>query len=109
MSNTVHGNNDVRLQPRNAPHKTRCEMSRRSDLFSEFVAGNGRLEGSNYARRSQPHVCVRKDLSWAFSIKKGCHGDEKGPIINTTKLASAQSRKQSPLGPSGRLLSRSGS
>jgi hypothetical protein len=38
MSNTVHDNNDVRLQGRYVPHKARCELSRRNDLFSEFVA-----------------------------------------------------------------------
>jgi hypothetical protein len=90
VSNTVHDNNDVRLQ-RYAPHKARCELSRRNDLFSEFVARNGRLEGSNYARRNQPHVCVRKDLSWTFS-KKGCVVKEGQSILQNLPPPKAENK-----------------
>jgi hypothetical protein len=53
-----------------SPHKPRCELSRGCHLFTELVGRNGCLERSNYARRNQPHVCIRKSLSWTFP--EGC-------------------------------------
>lgn len=49
-----------------APHKPRCELGRGGHFFPTFVARHRRLECSNDASRSYPHVRIREGLSWTY-------------------------------------------
>jgi len=61
---------DITRKGYRVPHKPRCELNRRNNLFSGFVVRNGGLESSDYTRGNKPHVFVRKVFSWAFPPPK---------------------------------------